>query len=592
MKKRFISIRSKIFGVQMLAAVFVIVVMSALGIFYYTRLIQEKVRRLMEQNNEQAVESVEMILDNAIRLTEYPMVDGSVSDLLNRNFEEIPYERRKYEKIRATKQIDNAIYAGIFYENPYVHSVEWSAQNMKGMHAIGVSPVGTINTYEEFAAQEWCQELLAAGGLGVVLDLHRDAFLTQRGEYISVGRSLVTKAMENKSAGVVKINIKISALQHILALSGFADSSVSVLTDRNGRIICQMPGMENGSEEKEELIRLLDKEQETNLVWQGRKCERVVQESEKYGWKLVKIIPYEVMYEELIEFRRVSGSVLLLMLLILPGITYLLSRSITKPILELSGCLKEMKRGNWKVRAKGGNDETGVLAEAFNEMAERIQESVDEIYKTQEEKRKAELMALQAQINPHFLYNTLRSIRWMADVQGADNVTKAIDDLIQLFRLTTQIQGEYITIAEDLNIIKVYSEILMIRYMDWFRVEYEIDEELLSCRTIKFLLQPLLENAIYHGFQDSRQENLIRIIVRKDAQNIIFEVYDNGCGMDEETIEKVLMFTKEDGKGYNKIGVCNVNSRIQQSFGKEYGLEFESRPGSYTIARAIIPAIK
>lgn len=201
------------------------------------------------------------------------------------------------------------------------------------------------------------------------------------------------------------------------------------------------------------------------------------------------------------------------------------------------------------------------------------------------------LRALQAQINPHFLYNTLRSIRWMADVQGADNVTGAIDDLIQLFRLTTQIQGEYITIEEDLHIIRLYCEILMIRYMDCFTVEYEVDETLLSCKTIKFLLQPLLENAIYHGFQDWKKNALIRISVREEEGDVVFEVFDNGCGMDAETILRVLTLKKEDGKGLNKIGVNNVNMRIRRCFGEEYGLSFESEPGHYTIARAKIPKL-
>jgi two-component system sensor histidine kinase YesM len=170
-------------------------------------------------------------------------------------------------------------------------------------------------------------------------------------------------------------------------------------------------------------------------------------------------------------------------------------------------------------------------------------------------------------------------------------VTGAIDDLIQLFRLTTQIQGEYITIEEDLHIIRLYCEILMIRYMDCFTVEYEVDETLLSCKTIKFLLQPLLENAIYHGFQDWKKNALIRISVREEEGDVVFEVFDNGCGMDAETILRVLTLKKEDGKGLNKIGVNNVNMRIRRCFGEEYGLSFESEPGHYTIARAKIPKL-
>ena len=234
---------------------------------------------------------------------------------------------------------------------------------------------------------------------------------------------------------------------------------------------------------------------------------------------------------------------------------------------------------------------TRLFEKPFDSLLDEADEAFQNKYKAENMRTKAEMHALQSQINPHFLYNTLRSIRWMADVQGADNVTGAIDDLIQLFRLTTQIQGEYITIEEDLHIIRLYCEILMIRYMDCFTVEYEVDETLLSCKTIKFLLQPLLENAIYHGFQDWKKNALIRISVREEEGDVVFEVFDNGCGMDAETILRVLTLKKEDGKGLNKIGVNNVNMRIRRCFGEEYGLSFESEPGHYTIARAKIPKL-
>lgn len=591
MAGRFISIRSKIFGLQMMVAALVIVVMSALGLKYYSELVHDKVHDLLEQNNGQAIENIEIILDNAVRLTEYPMLNKMVSELLSKDYGRIEPENQKYEQIRATQEIYSAIYAGIFYNNAYIRSVEWSAENTGTIHAVGVSPVGGINTYEAFIGQDWYLQIQHAQGLAVVLDLHRDEFLSDKGQYIAVGRSMVPDAMSDRSVGVIKLNIKVSALKHILELSSLADRGVTVLTDRNGAMICYTDGVGMTEEEAGELVRMLDYGERKVFSYQGEKYEGVVRTSERYGWKLFKIIPYQVMYEELIRFRQVLCTVLAVILLLLVVISYLLADSITKPLLVLSRCLEEMKVGNWNIRAKGGNDETGVLAGAFNAMAGRIQESVDAIYRKEEEKRRAELLALQAQINPHFLYNTLRSIRWMADVQGADNVTGAIDDLIQLFRLTTQIQGEYITIEEDLHIIRLYCEILMIRYMDCFTVEYEVDKRLLSCRTIKFLLQPLLENAIYHGFEDWKKNALIRISVREEKGDVVFEVYDNGCGMDAETIRQVLSVKKEDGKGLNKIGVNNVNMRIQRSFGEEYGLSFESEPGRYTIARARIPRL-
>ena len=373
MEGKFISIRSKIFGLQIMVAALVIVVMGVLGLKYYSELVHDKVHGLLEQNNEQAIENVEIILDNAVRLTEYPMLNKTVSELLVKDYDRIEPEQQKYEQIRATQEIYSAIYAGIFYNNAYIRSVEWSAENTGTIHAVGVSPVGSINTYEAFIGQDWYRQIEQAEGLAVVLDLHHDEFLSDKGQYISVGRSMVSDAREDRSAGVIKLNIKVSAIRHILELSSLADRGVTVLTDRNGAMICYTDGVGVTEEEAGELVRILERGERKIFSFQGEKYEGVVQTSERYGWKLIKIIPYQVMYEELIRFRQALFTVLAAILLLLVVISYLLADSITRPLLGLSECLKEMKIGNWSIRAKGGNDETGVLAEAFNEMAGRMQ---------------------------------------------------------------------------------------------------------------------------------------------------------------------------------------------------------------------------
>lgn len=342
----------------------------------------------------------------------------------------------------------------------------------------------------------------------------------------------------------------------------------------------------------DEISAFAQKEDRAVIRLGNRKALLMKMTSEVTGWQSIVLIPYEQISGQHSRMLSINAVVLVLLSLAAVILCRILANRFLKNIEILTDAVGSIQKDNLYLDISiHSGDEAEVLYHRFEDMISRIKEQIADMKKHEKEKRFLTLRALQAQINPHFLYNTLRSIRWMADVQGADNVTGAIDDLIQLFRLTTQIQGEYITIEEDLHIIRLYCEILMIRYMDCFTVEYEVDETLLSCKTIKFLLQPLLENAIYHGFQDWKKNALIRISVREEEGDVVFEVFDNGCGMDAETILRVLTLKKEDGKGLNKIGVNNVNMRIRRCFGEEYGLSFESEPGHYTIARAKIPKL-
>ena len=220
---------------------------------------------------------------------------------------------------------------------------------------------------------------------------------------------------------------------------------------------------------------------------------------------------------------------------------------------------------------------TRLFEKPFDSLLDEADEAFQNKYKAENMRTKAEMHALQSQINPHFLYNTLRSIRWMADVQGADNVTGAIDDLIQLFRLTTQIQGEYITIEEDLHIIRLYCEILMIRYMDCFTVEYEVDETLLSCKTIKFLLQPLLENAVVHGLEPAGGGCLILEVVSHGA-NLDVSVINDGSPLTDEDFSRIdsLLTNPVDPSDprSHHLGIRNVNERLTLIYGDRSGLHF------------------
>lgn len=589
-KKKFFSIRKKIFLTEFLIITATIILLEATAFFFYYRMVEEKVTNLLRQNSSQAMNSVESVLENAGRLTEFPLLDNTISKQLLGEDTLVEPEYAKYHQIVTRREITEALYKGIIYGNNGIGSVELISENRQEQYCIGSYGMGSKNTYGEIIKLPWYEKILQANGEASILGCMEDQFLSDDKTFISVGRKIGIRPFSGKTDAVIKINLNERVFSNILSHMTMQGEGIIALIDQNGNIVSLFNGIQHLMPDTELLSKQLffsNEKQEISL--DGRFYEKYSAVSELYGWSVISLFPRDMLYGEIKQFGLGLLVFGCLLIVILSLLTYFTSASITRPILKMASDIEEIECGRWEVKVRGGNDEIGMLADTLNHMMEELRESVRQIYKKEDEKRQAEMMALQAQINPHFLYNTLGAIRFMADVQGADNVVEALNDLIELFRAVSHMEGDFVTIQEDLKIIQLYSEILMIRYMERFQVEYEIQEELLSCHTIKFLLQPLLENAILHGFQDETREGLIRISIREEDENIVFEIYDNGCGMDEASIRRVLHERSPKKEGLNKIGIINVMDRIQMNFGNRYGLTIESQVGVYTKVKAVIP---
>ncbi|MCK5735518.1 MAG: sensor histidine kinase, partial [Spirochaetaceae bacterium] len=239
-------------------------------------------------------------------------------------------------------------------------------------------------------------------------------------------------------------------------------------------------------------------------------------------------------------------------------------------------------------------DEIRELAREYDIMVGRISELMDENVREQELKRKSDLKALQAQINPHFLYNTLDSIIWMGEMNKSDEVVKMTSALSRLFRVSISKGRELITLRDELEHVRSYLTIQEMRYKNKFRYLIDIPEELMDCTVLKITLQPLVENAIYHGIRDIEYEGLIEIGGYREKEDIILTVKDNGEGMDRETLSALIdgISDMNDNENLNRqqgTGVRNVHERIRLYFGFEYGLNYESSKGRGTLISIRIP---
>lgn len=278
----------------------------------------------------------------------------------------------------------------------------------------------------------------------------------------------------------------------------------------------------------------------------------------------------------------------ILVSLVAMGFIYILSGLITQPIARLTNAAQRISEEDFTVRCTvTSRDEIGTLAGVFNRMVERIDKLITDVHVEQQAKRKYELALMQEQIKPHFLYNTLHLIYVfceMNDPAGGGRIAKALGDY---YRTSLSDGNSMITVCRELDIVSNYLLIQKERYDGLIDYTLEAEPQILGCRMLKLTLQPLVENAIYHGFKETEKRGLIQIRGYSDGEDLIFEVEDNGAGMDDAVIQKALA-CKEEGSGF---GLYSVNQRIQLAFGKEYGLRIESEPGKGTMAVVKIPAL-
>ena len=317
----------------------------------------------------------------------------------------------------------------------------------------------------------------------------------------------------------------------------------------------------------------------------------VVSDVEENGWKIVSCVRTARLTA---SYNQVTlASILVISLLFL--LFYLFSRyflgQIITPLHTVVEGMKEMEEGNLTVHVEpAGQSEIRTMIHSFNRMVRELKASIEENEQVQQKKHQAEVRALQSQINPHFLVNTLNSIRFMAQVSKFDGIRKMAEALIKILSCSFRGSISFYTVREELDVLDSYLYLMKIRYSDGFEGVYEIDETCLDCKVPRLILQPIVENSIVHGLAE-KEDDIGHLTVRLKASgdSLIFTVEDDGRGMTEEEIRQLLTH-RERAEGDNtSIGVENVLSRLKLNFGSRYGIRMESQPGQYTKTILTIP---
>lgn len=310
------------------------------------------------------------------------------------------------------------------------------------------------------------------------------------------------------------------------------------------------------------------------------------------GWHMMLAIPKDYYLRDITKLKNIVILVTLITACMAALISALVSRNMTKPLRELTKAMENFGQGDFNINCEvNSEDEIGRLSHTFNQMVNDMNSLVNTVYEQKVMKQEAQMKSLQMQINPHFLYNTLDTINWMARIRQADDIGDMVAALGNMMRYSLE-KKSFVRIREEVKNLEDYLAIQNYRYQDKMEASIEIDESLMDLYIPRLLIQPILENAIVHGIEEKLDKGRIVVAAWLEGEDLYIKVEDDGVGMTEEAISQILLQDYSMKKrGHTSIGLVNVNRRIQMIYGQDYGLLIQSVLGAGTRMTIHIPAV-
>lgn len=395
------------------------------------------------------------------------------------------------------------------------------------------------------------------------------------------------RTISSKKIGVLKLTVRIEDLLSVFYDNGPEEVYPFMLYDSEGNNYYVHPSLKEIYDTNEEVISSFAIEGDSKTTELSVNDLVLVKEHLKeYGLTLVSVTSVKSLMEQITNMQQVIGLIAFVVIILVGLLTLILSSFYVKRLQTVVDYLQKFHEGDFdKEIPFMNNDEVGYLAIAFNDMSKEIQTLVNKVYKSELEMKEIEYSLLQHQINPHFLYNTLSSIGRLADFGDKDTIKKMTEAMVSFYRLTLSNGQNVITVGDEIQHIQSYLDVFSIRYDERMIVHYDLNKELFSAKTIKIILQPFVENILEHGY--SRVKKVINITIRlyELEDYIYFQVVDDGVGMDEEQLKRVMEGSKKSRTGY---AIANVKRRLKLHYDEDL-LDIKSHPGSGTQVTIKIP---
>ncbi|KRF42968.1 sensor histidine kinase [Paenibacillus sp. Soil787] len=481
----------------------------------------------------------------------------------------------------------------------YFHSILSSRKDFTSIMLLGENGTYYVSDRADadlkpslnISKQSWFIKAKEAQGLVSISPPHiQNIFRNEYRWVISFSRE-IRSANNQKSLGVFSIDLDFDVINDICSDIHIGKSGYIFIVDEAGKIIYHPQQQILYSNLKSEMIeRVLHSDNGNFITNEGNDSRMYTIQKSGYGWMIVGVAYLNELVSNKDEMKLSFVFWGVFCLLIGLVFALIISRRLSSPVKRLESYMRDIEKGNFDIRSDiRSANEIGKLSQRFNIMISKIRELMNQIVVEQEFKRKSELKALQAQINPHFLYNTLGSIVWMAERKKMEEVVEMTLALGNLFRASIGKGSELIPIQVEIEHITNYLTIQKIRYKSKLDFQIHIDGRILHCKTLRLILQPLVENCIYHGIKNNAGTGTIQVIGEKLTDRILLKVIDNGVGMEEEQLEQILI--QNNSLDDNGVGVTNVNERLRLYFGEPFGLNFKSVPGVGTEVTVCIPII-
>jgi two-component system sensor histidine kinase YesM len=529
-------------------------------------IIRENSKRLLADLVHQIAAEIDALFHDAQRALEMVANDPKIQQVLRQ-----PYPADTAQLYSQELEVDNQL--------SFVQSY---LKDIFGIYLIGAN--GTAYKSNFLSGKEgdwrgswWYRRIQEAGG-PVWLGPHPGSFTVEtiRQPIVTCGRSITDKA-SGRSLGVILVDIEVQSIERLLKANLGGRGYIGLL-DPGGRVVCGIQGPDAG----EGLAARLPGPAASQLRYSRRLTVN--------DWSTVGLIPKRELTRDLGSITKLIAALFAAICLVDVLAALYITARLTEPIKKLMLLMKQVESGDFSASMDiSFGDEVGRLAESFNLMVRRLDDSMRQLFLNQQKLRKAQLAALQAQINPHFLYNTLDSVCWLARAEKKEEIVRTVSALTKLLRIGLSKGDEVIPIREEVEHVRNYLIIQKMRYGQILDYSLDVPEELNDHQIVKLVLQPLVENALYHGLKNKEGKGHIAIRARREGQTIVFSVSDTGVGIGEERLRALEAGLQDPEGRADGFGLKNVSDRIRIYFGEGHGLCFHSRPGEGTTVSFSIP---
>lgn len=563
---------------------------TTLGIFanlIYTKILENKVN----QHTDQMIKQIELNIDNHIKSVEnILMYISSSEDIISflqqskdDNSKEIyDLEARIRRNLKVYTDVNSEIFGLLVVNNNDKYISNELEKKTRDSLMKEIWYTGAINESEK--------SYFFSNPIGRNLKPYKSYSAE---DIISISKAVIDKNT-NESIGVVMADINLKKFDDIISDNNIGEKGFFYLLDNNNNIVYSPV---NPTIYRINSNKFNNKKDSFIYSINNETFKIMYTTSSVTGWKTIGVFSFKDITKDITGMERFTLIIAIITSLLAVFFSLLFTKSIVTPIRELRTLMKGVESGDLDLKFEEHkySNEFGELGHSFNHMVSEIKQLINMVYEEQRSKRKAEIETLQAQIKPHFLYNTLDTIAWMAEDYNAKDIVKLVSALTKVFRIGLNKGKEVIKLRDEIEHINSYLIIQKYRYEDKLSYEINFHKDILDILILKLITQPIVENAIYHGIKEKRGKGEISINFTKVVDEIIITVEDNGAGISEEKLQNInsmletsnsFYIDSGSGSGY---GISNVNTRIKLSYGQNYGLRYYSKLGVGTKVEIRLP---